>query len=59
MSTGHQRHQKYKNKHLNNRIAELENNFKPINIYINDTDEFEKKKELTKKRTSTNDMDKF
>ena len=59
MSTGHQRHQKYKNKHLKNSIAELENNFKPINIYINDTDEFEKKKELTKKRTSTNDMDKF
>ena len=59
MSTGHLRHQKYKNKHLKNSIAELENNFKPINIYINDTDKFEKKKELTKKRTSTNDMDKF
>ena len=32
------RHQKYKNKQL-----ELENNFKPINISINDMDKFEKK----------------
>ena len=48
MSMGHQRHQKYKNKHLKNSIAELENNFKPINIYINDTDEFEKKKRTNK-----------
>ena len=41
----HLRHQKYKNKRL-------ENNFKPIHISINDMDEFEKK-ELTKKRTFT------
>ena len=41
----HLRHQKYKNKRL-------ENNFKPINISINEMDEFEKK-ELTKKRTFT------
>ena len=41
----HLRHQKYKNKWL-------ENNFKPINISINDMDKFEKK-ELTKKRTFT------
>ena len=39
------RHQKYKNKRL-------ENNFEPINISINDMDEFEKK-ELTRKRTFT------
>ena len=41
----HLRHQKYKNKRL-------ENNFKTINISINDMDKFEKK-ELTKKRTFT------
>ena len=39
------RHQKYKNKRL-------ENNFKPINISINDMIKFEKK-ELRKKRTFT------
>ena len=33
----HLRHQKYKNK-------QLQNNFKVINISINDTDKFEKKK---------------
>ena len=33
----HLRHQKYKNKRL-------ENNFKPINISINEMDEFEKKR---------------
>ena len=33
----HLRHQKYKNK-------QLENNFKPINISINDIDKFEKKR---------------
>ena len=45
---GHLRHQKYKNKRL-------ENNFKPINISMNDIDKFEKKKkkELTKKSTFT------
>ena len=32
----HLRHQKYKNK-------QFENNFKPINISINDIDKFEKK----------------
>ena len=41
----HLRHQKYKNK-------QIENNFKPINISINDIDKFEKK-ELTKKKTFT------
>ena len=41
----HLRHQKYKNKRL-------ENKFKIINISINDMDEFEKK-EPTKKRTFT------
>ena len=41
----HLRHQKYKKKRL-------ENNFKPINIFINDMDEFFKK-ELTKKRVLT------
>ena len=40
----HLRHQKYKNK-------QLENNFKPINISINDIDKFEKKR--TKKKTFT------
>ena len=39
----HLRHHKYKSKRL-------ENNFKGINISINDVDKFEKK-ELTKKRT--------
>ena len=42
----HLRHQKYRNKRL-------ENNFKPIKISINDMDEFEKKKELTKKKAFT------
>ena len=41
----HLRHEKYKNKRL-------ENNFKLINISINDMNKFEKK-ELTKKRTCT------
>ena len=44
----HLRHQKYKNKRL-------ENNFKTINISINDMDKFEKK-ELTKKRTFTKNI---
>ena len=48
----HLRHQKYKNKQLKNSILELENNFKPINISINDMNKFEKK-ELTKKRAFT------
>ena len=54
------RHQKYKNKQLNNTrllkvknsTLKLENDFKPINISINDMDKFEKK-ELTTKRTFT------
>ena len=46
----HLRHQKYKNK-------QLQNNFKVINISINDTDKFEKKKELSKKRTFTKKHD--
>ena len=41
----HLKHQKYKNKRS-------ENNFKPINVSINDMNEFEKK-ELTKKRAFT------
>ena len=41
----HLRHQKYKNK-------QLENNFKSINISINDMDKLEKK-ELAKKRAFT------
>ena len=40
----HLRHQKYKNKRL-------ENNFKPINISINDMDEFEKKKRTNKEES--------
>ena len=41
----HLRHRKCKNK-------QLENNFKTINISMNDMDKFEKK-ELTKRRTFT------
>ena len=44
----HLRHHKYKSKRL-------ENNFKGINISINDVDKFEKK-ELTKKRTFTKNI---
>ena len=39
----HLRHQKYKNKQLKNSNLELKNNFKPINISINDIDKFKKK----------------
>ena len=39
----HLKHQKYKSK-------QLENNFKPVNISKIYMDEFEKKKELTKKK---------
>ena len=42
----HLRHQKYKTKRL-------ENDFKAINISINDMGKLEKTKELTKKRTFT------
>ena len=56
----HSTHQKYKNKQLNNtpktRILKvkksrlkLKNDFKPINVSIDDMDKFEEK-ELTKKR---------
>ena len=46
------RQQKYKHKHLSktrvlkvkNITLELENDFKPINISVNDTNKFEKKK---------------
>ena len=48
----HLRHQKYKKKQIKNSTLELENNFKPISISINDMDKFEKR-ELTKKRTLT------
>ena len=49
----HLRHQKYKNKQLNNTrvlkvkksTLELENDFKPINKSINDIGKFEKKKQ--------------
>ena len=47
----HLRHQKYKNKQLNNArdlkinnsTLELQNDFKPIDISINNMDKFEKK----------------
>ena len=59
MKMNHLRHKKYRNKQLNNaRVLKVKNNplelekdFKPINISINDIDKFEKK-ELTKKETS-------
>ena len=43
----------YQLRHQNYKKERLENNFKIINISINDMDKFEKKKELTKKRTFT------
>ena len=57
----HLRHQKYKNKLLNNTqvlkvkksTLELQNDFKTINISINVMDKLDKKKELTKKKTFT------
>ena len=49
----HLRHQKYKTKELKNSTLELEINFRPINISINDIDRFKKKKELKKKRKFT------
>ena len=48
----HLRHHKCQNKQLQSSTLELQNNFKPINISINDMDIFEKK-ERTKKRTCT------
>ena len=38
------RHQKYKNKQLKNSNLELEDNFNPIKLCINDMDKFEKKR---------------
>ena len=46
---GNLRHQKYKNKQLKNSTVELENNFKIINISINDIDKFAKKKKIKKR----------
>ena len=43
------RHQKFQNKQLKNSTLELENNFKPTNISINDM--VNSKKEQAKKRT--------
>ena len=40
---------KIKDKQLNNNALEIENNFKLINISINDMDKFEKKKKRTNK----------
>ena len=40
----HLKHEKYKNKQLKNSILELENNFKSINISINDRHKFLKKR---------------
>ena len=37
----HVKHQKYKNKQLKNSTLELDNEFKLINISINDMDKFE------------------
>ena len=55
----HLRHQIYKNKKLNNTQVlkvknnnlELENYIKPINISINDTDEFQKKELFVSTKT--------
>ena len=38
----HLGHQKYKNKQLKNKILELENIFKPVNISIDGMDELKK-----------------
>ena len=38
------RYQKYKSKQLKNNTLDIENNFNPINISINDMNKFEKKK---------------
>ena len=39
----HLKHQKCKNKQLMNSTLELENNFDPINIYVNGMNKFGKK----------------
>ena len=40
----HLRYQKYKNKQLKKSTLELENSFNPINVSVNDTDKFGKKR---------------
>ena len=45
----HLRHHKYQNKQLKNSTLELENNFKPINISINDMDKLVNVKKRTNK----------
>ena len=40
----HLKQQRYKKKQLKNSTLELDNNFKSINISINDIDKFEKKR---------------
>ena len=47
------RYQKYKSKQLKNNTLDIENNFNPINISINDMDKFKKKKKLAEKKTFT------
>ena len=47
----HLRHQKYKNKQLENRTLELENNFNPINVSIIDLNKCEKKRRNNKEET--------
>ena len=39
----HLRHEKYESKQLKNSTLELQNNFKPIKISINDMDKFKKR----------------
>ena len=43
MRVDHFRHQQYINKQLKNGTLKLENNYKPINISLNDMDKFEKR----------------
>ena len=52
----HLRHQKYKNKQLENSTLELENNFKPINISINDMDKYFKKRTNKEENIYKNSM---
>ena len=40
----HLRHEKHKNKQKKKSTLELENNFKPSNIFINDMDKLKKRK---------------
>ena len=43
MRVDHFRHQQYIYKQLKNSTLKLENNYKPINISLNDMDKFEKR----------------